>query len=169
MAKLVGAQWIFERLESRSIAIIDPRRPMKYLLGHLPGALNIPVYKAFGADGRLLAVDALAEFIGSSGLGDAVIPVLYDSPEGQNAAMLAWILEHLGRVDVRVMDSFFEARKANGREVRYKPVEAPAQRFTARVDPSIRATMDQVREADGVKLADFRSREEFTGERSIGE
>jgi thiosulfate/3-mercaptopyruvate sulfurtransferase len=168
MAKLVGSQWVAERLERPPVAIVDPRRPMKYLLGHLPGAINIPVYKAFGADGRLLASDRLAEYIGRAGIGDGVIPVLYDSPEGQNAAMLAWIMEYLGRTDVYLMDSFYEAWKANGREVRYKPVDATPQVFTVRVDPSVRATLAQVREAE-VKLADFRSREEFTGERSIGE
>lgn len=169
MAKLAGAEWVAARLESAEVAIVDPRRPMKYLAGHLPGAINIPVYKAFGADGRLMAADALAEFIGGAGLGDGVIPVLYDSPEGQNAAMLAWILEYLGRGDVVVMDCFFETWKAAGREVRYKPVDAPARRLTARVEPSIRATLAEVREARGVKLLDFRSREEFSGEKSMGE
>lgn len=166
---LVSAEWVASRLESAAIAIVDPRRPMKYLAGHLPGAINIPVYKAFGADGRLMGPDGLAEFIGGAGLGDGVTPVLYDSPEGQNAAMLAWILEYLGRGDVRVMDCFFEAWKTGGREVRYKPVEAAARRFTTRVDPSIRATLDEVREAHGLKLVDFRSREEFSGERSMGD
>jgi thiosulfate/3-mercaptopyruvate sulfurtransferase len=168
MAKLVGAEWVAARLESAETAIVDPRRPMKYLLGHLPGAINIPVYKAFGTDGRLIAPDALAEFIGGAGLGDGVTPVLYDSPEGQNAAMLAWILEYLGRSDVHVMDCFFEAWKAGRREVRYKPVVRAAHRFSARVDPSIRATLEEVREARGLKLVDFRSREEFTGEKSMG-
>jgi len=168
MAKLAGAEWVAARLESAEIEIVDPRRPMKYLLGHLPGAINIPVYKSFGADGRLMAPDALAEFIGGAGLGDGVTPVLYDSPEGQNAAMLAWILEYLGHSDVHVMDCFFEAWKGGGHEVRYKPVEAGARRFTARVDSSIRATLDEIREAHGLKLVDFRSREEFTGEKSMG-
>jgi thiosulfate/3-mercaptopyruvate sulfurtransferase len=169
MAKLVGAQWVAERLEKPPIAIVDPRRPMKYLLGHLPGAINIPVYKAFGADGRLLAPEALAEFVGGAGLGDSSTPVLYDSPEGQNAAMLAWILEYLGRSDVSLMDSFFEAWKSDGREVRYKPVEASAQHFTASVDPTIRVTLDEVRRAPGYKLVDFRSHEEFTGEKSMAD
>jgi thiosulfate/3-mercaptopyruvate sulfurtransferase len=169
MAKLVGAEWVAGRLEKPPVTIIDPRRPMKYLLGHLPGAINIPVYKAFGPDGRLMEPAALADFIGNAGLGDASTPVLYDSPEGQNASMLAWILEYLGRTDVSVMSSFYEAWKADGREVRYKPVEAAAQHFTARVDPTIRATLAELRDARGFKLIDFRSREEFTGEKSMAD
>ncbi len=38
--------------------------------------------------------------IGGAVSATAMTPVLYDSPEGQNAAMLAWILEYLGRRDV---------------------------------------------------------------------
>src|SRR5580704_15363073 len=113
---------------------------MKYLMGHLPAAIDIPTYKAFGTGGRLSATDALSEFIGGAGLGDSSSQILYDSAEGQNAAMLAWILEYLGRTDVHVMDAFFESWKAEGREVLYKPVEAVAQRFTAKVNPTIRAT-----------------------------
>ncbi|MBF6559298.1 MAG: sulfurtransferase [Candidatus Binataceae bacterium] len=168
MAKLVGADWVAEHLESREIAIVDPRRPMKYLLGHLPGAINIPMYRAFGADGRLLAPDALAAFIGGAGLGDGVTPILYDSPEGQNAAMLAWMLEYLGRADVLVMDAFYEYWKAAGREVRYRPVAAAARQFTARVNPSVRITLAELRAAEHCKLIDFRSREEFAGEKTVG-
>jgi thiosulfate/3-mercaptopyruvate sulfurtransferase len=168
MAKLVGADWVAGRLENPEVALVDPRRPMKYLAGHLPGAINLPVYKLFGADSRLLEPAALAEFIGGCGLDDASTALLYDSPEGQNAAMLAWILEYLGRNDVHLLDACFEAWKAAGREVRYKPVAAPARRFSMRINPSIRATLAEVRRTPGLKFVDFRSREEFVGERSMG-
>jgi len=168
MAKLVGVDWVAERLENPAFTIIDPRRPMKYLSGHLPGAINIPVYKLFGSDGKLIAPAALAEFIGAAGLGGDSAPVLYDSPEGQNAAMLAWILEYLGCTDVHVMEAFYEAWKATGREVRYKPVAAPARPLSVRTNAAIRATLEEVRDAHGLKFVDFRSREEFIGERSMG-
>src|SRR5216683_6760323 len=109
---------------------------------------------------KLVAPAWVAERIGGAGLGDATTPVLYDSPEGQNAAMLAWILEYLGRIDVHVMDAFFEQWKAAGREVRYKPVEGASKRFTPRVNSTIRATLEEVRDAKGLKLVDFRRREE---------
>lgn len=170
MARIVSPDWVADRLNDATFAVVDPRRPMKYLSGHLPGAINVPMYKAFGADGALLAPDALAEFIGGCGLGDQRAPILYDSPEGQNAAMLAWILEYLGRRDVHVMGAFFEGWKISGREVLYKPVEAPAARFTARPDSSIRATIDELRRgSDHARMVDFRSREEFSGERSMGD
>jgi thiosulfate/3-mercaptopyruvate sulfurtransferase len=169
LAKLVEAEWVAERLVQPRIVIIDPRRPMKYLSGHLPGALNVPVYKAFGVDGQLLVTDALAEFLGGAGIGNGGTLVLYDSPEGQNAAMLAWILEYLGWSEVRIMASSFEAWKAAGRDVTYKPVVGAPRRFAARPNPSIRVTTEEARETSRCKFVDFRSREEFSGERAIGD
>jgi thiosulfate/3-mercaptopyruvate sulfurtransferase len=169
MAKLVDAEWVAARLESKEIVVGDPRRPMKYLSGHLPGAINIPMYKAFGADGKLLAPALLADFFAGAGLDDSITLVLYDSPEGQNAAMLAWILEYLGRRDVLMLDSYYENWQARGMEVRYKPVTAAATKFRTHEDPAIRATLAGVRGGAGAKLIDFRSHEEFIGERALGD
>lgn len=169
MVKLVDAEWVAARLESKEIVVVDPRRPMKYLFGHLPGAINIAMYKMFGADGKLLAPAALAEFIGGAGLGDSAMPVIYDSPEGQNAAMVAWILEYLGRNEVRILDAYYENWKDQGKAVRYKPVTAQAAKFTAHESPAIRATLAEVRDSVGLKLVDFRSHEEFIGDRAMGD
>ncbi len=169
MVELAASEWVAGKIGADGFAIIDPRRPMKYLSGHLPGAINIPTYKAFGADGKLLAPDALAEWLGAAGLADGVAPIFYDSPEGQNAAMLAWILEYLGCARVAVMEVFFERWKSDGREVTYRPVAPTAGRFTARVNPAIRATLDDVRANRSDRIVDFRSREEFIGERAMAD
>jgi thiosulfate/3-mercaptopyruvate sulfurtransferase len=166
--ELVTADWVEQQICKPGVTIVDPRRPMKYLAGHLPGAINIPTYKAFGADGKLLEPSALAAFIGDAGLGDGETPVLYDSSEGQNAAMLAWILEYLGRDDAVVMEIFFEAWKGAKREVRYRPVAAVGRNFSPRPNPAIRVTAEQASTFNRVRLIDFRSAEEFRGERTIG-
>ena len=169
MSKIVKADWVAEQIGRANVAIIDPRRPMKYLLGHLPEAINIPVYKAFGAEGRLLSPETLAELIGAAGIGDGNALILYDSPEGQNAAMLAWIFEYLGQSDIQIMEDFLEAWKAAGREVRYRPVEASPARFTPQPNSAIRVTIDEAGSASGLKFIDFRSVEEFSGQRTIGD
>jgi len=169
MAKLVSAEWVAKRLGQPEFMLVDARRPMKYLSGHLPGAINIPAYKAFGPEGRLLEPKSLARLVGDAGLGDDTSAIIYDSPDGQNAAMLAWILEYLGGTDVGVLESFFEAWKASGRDVFYKPVAEPRRTFTSRLNPSVRATLDDVRDAHDIALIDFRSREEYTGLTTLGE
>ncbi len=169
LTTLVSADWIAKLITQSGFTLVDPRRPMKYLAGHLPGAINVPVYKTFGADDRLLAPEVLAEFFGQSGLSSATTPIIYDSPEGQNAAMLAWTLEYLGQTGVHVMRDFFELWKSAGREVLYRPVKVQTQPFAINPNLSIRVTLEQARTAQGVKFVDFRSVEEFRGERTLAD
>ncbi len=167
MIRLAGAQAVAERIRKSGCVIVDPRRPMKYLSGHLSGAVNLPVYRAFGEDGSLLDAAALGEWLGVGGVGDGVTPVLYDSPQGQNAAMLAWIMEYLGAPEIFLLDIFFERWKSDGGEVVYRPVEPEKRRFTPRLNQRLRATLDEVRSNITDPLVDFRSSEEFTGERDL--
>ena len=167
MTTFVSTDWVAEHLNSPDVLLLDPRRPMKYLQGHLKNAVNLPVFRAFDGDGKLLSPDELARWIGAAGLDEKKIPALYDSPEGQNGAMLAWILEYLGRTEVHLLDVFYERWVAEKREIFYKPVETVATTFASRVNPQIRVTLDDLRSGAKGKLIDFRSKEEFTGERDM--
>lgn len=167
MIRLVGAQAVAERIGRPEFVIVDPRRPMKYLSGHLKDAVNLPAYRAFGDDGALLDAAALGEWLGAGGLGESVTPVLYDSPQGQNAAMLAWVMEYLGAPEILLLEVFFERWKSEGREVVYRPVEPAKRRFVPHSDQRLRATLDEVRANTTDRLVDFRSLEEFTGERDL--
>jgi thiosulfate/3-mercaptopyruvate sulfurtransferase len=140
---------------------------MKYLQGHLKNAVNLPVFRAFDTQGQLLPPDDLARWLGAVGLDEHRTPVIYDSPEGQNGAMLAWILEYLGRTDVRLLEVFYERWVADKGEVFYKPVEATARTFTPRVTAQIRVTLDELRTNPSVKFIDFRSQEEYSGKRDL--
>jgi len=164
MATLVTAQWMEQHIDAAPILLLDPRRPMRYLQGHLKGAVNLPIYKAFDTDARLRPDEPLHDWIGTAGLDEQTTPVVYDSFDGQNGAMLAWLLEYFGRTDVHMLNLFFERWVAEGHEVFYKPVPSVSKTFTAQVKPQIRATTDDVLRGSGLKLIDFRSREEYAGE-----
>ena len=167
MVTLVGPGWVADRLDSSDILVLDPRGRMRYLGGHLQGSINLPVTRLLGDDGRLLEVETLAELLGAAGLGDATVPVLYDSYDGQRGAFMAWVLEYLGMSDVRLMDTFFEGWAVQGREVFYRPVQPEPRCFTARPVPEVRATLRQVQQPDGATLLDVRSVEEFSGQTEV--
>ncbi len=164
MATFVSADWVAERIGRPEYLIIDPRTAMRYLMGHLRGAVNVPVNKFPGADGRLIPPEGLAAAFGDAGLGDDVTPVLYDHQDGRNAAMAAWALEYLGRDDVCVMDLLFDAWKGQGREVLYRPVAKEPKVFTMRLNPRVRATLEDAANPGEAKLLDTRTVEEFRGE-----
>ncbi len=167
MITLVSAEWVAERSHSEDIRLLDLRRPMKYLQGHLKNAVNLPVLRAFDAQGKLLPPEVLARWLGTAGVSERSLPVIYDSPEGQNGAMLAWILVYLGHPDVRMLDVFYEGWVAQRREIFYKPVGATETTFTPRVNPQVRVTLDELRTRSTAKFVDFRSREEYAGTRDL--
>ena len=127
MATFVSSEWVSNRLAVPDVLLLDPRSPMRYLQGHLATAVNVPVGKLFDAQGWLRAVEDLAPLLGQAGLGADETPVLYDGHDGRNAAMLAWVLEYLGRTDVHILDIFFERWVEEGREIFYRPVKATAK------------------------------------------
>jgi thiosulfate/3-mercaptopyruvate sulfurtransferase len=164
MATFVTASWLEAHHDAPTILLLDPRRPMRYLQGHLKDAVNLPVYKAFDSDGTLLSDAQLQRWIGAAGLDDQRTPVIYDSYDGQNGAMLTWLLEYFGRNDVHLLNIFYDGWVAEGHEVFYKPVTPIATTFTARVNHGLRVAIDELRRESGLKLIDFRSREEYTGQ-----
>ena len=164
MVKLVEPSWVEERLDSREVLVLDPRSRMRYLQGHLKGAISLPATSLFGDDQRLLSPEQLSERIGAAGLDDRAVPVIYDSYDGQRGAMLAWVLEYLGRLDVHLMDTFFDGWQAGRRQVFYRPVEPEPRSFTSRVVHGVRATLNDVRSGSATRLLDVRTVEEFAGQ-----
>jgi thiosulfate/3-mercaptopyruvate sulfurtransferase len=157
---------------------------MKYLQGHLKGAVNLPLAKLFGrpigspSRTPLLPVGQLAEVFGATGLDNNISTVVYDSYDGQSGAMLAWVLEYLGCTHAYFMKVFFEAWVAEGREVFYRPVQPRPAQFIARPNPNVRASLEDVRDSlpssltkgghGGIKLLDMRSQAEYAGLEDTG-
>ena len=164
MATFVSADWVSEHIGRPGYLVIDPRSAMRYLMGHLRGAVNVPFKKLQGPDGRLGQPEQLADAFGEAGLGDDVTPVLYDHQDGRNAAMAAWVLEFLGRDDVHVMDILYESWKDQGREVLYRPVPTEPKLFTPRLNPSVRATVTDAASPGSARLLDTRTPKEFHGQ-----
>jgi thiosulfate/3-mercaptopyruvate sulfurtransferase len=174
MVTLVSADWVEERLDVPEFLVIDTRFSMRHLMGHLKSAVNVPPPKLRDSEGKLLSSEGLAQLFGAAGLGDEVAPVLYDGYDGRNSAMVAWILEYLGRDDVYLMDVVYDEWKAQGREVLYRPVPRVARQFTSQVKPQIRASLSDITNEAALglpklKLVDTRSREEYAGEAETGE
>ncbi len=168
MTTFVSTEWVSERVGTPGFLIIDTRFSMRHLMGHLRGAVSLPLRKLTGPTGRLLAPGELASVFGSVGLGSHETPILYDGTDGRNAAMMAWCLEYLGRDDVHTMEVVFDNWKGEGREVLYRPVSTEARQFTANVNPAIRAELADV-STGGLKLVDVRSKEEYNGESEADE
>ena len=160
----VTPDWVREHLADPDFILLDPRRPMKYMSGHLPGAVNLPVYTAFDEESRLMDPDPLARWAADAGLTNNRTPLLYDSVDGQTGAMLSWVLQYLGCPEVLLMDTFFEGWSKAGGEVFYRPVPPTPAEFSPTPNESIRARWEDVSQASNASLIDFRSRLEYSGQ-----
>ena len=169
MATFVTADWVAQRLGSSEFLVIDTRYSMRYLMGHLKAAVNVPPPKLRDAEGRLLTPEDLAGLFGAAGLGDDVTPVLYDGYDGRNVALAAWVLEYLGRDDIHIMDVVFDKWKDQGREIFYRPVHSERRTFGVKINSSVRADLAVIRDAKDLVLVDTRSREEYNGEADVDE
>lgn len=167
MATFVSADWVEEHIGRPGYLLVDPRSAMRYLMGHLRGAVSVPLKKLQDEQGRLRPPEDLAATFAAAGLGDGVVPVLYDGSDGRNAAMHAWILEYLGRDDIHIMNLLYDHWKEQGREVLYRPVASEARSFTPQVRANVRATADDTANPGNAKLLDARSIEEYRGEVEI--
>lgn len=167
MVRTVDGDWLRSRLGEPALTVADPRPIMRYLSGHVPGAVSVPTEKAFDLDGRLLPDDALADWLGASGISNGRTVVVYGDSDGQAAAMLAWMLEYLGHPDVVFLRSRFERWKEEGGELAYRPVAATATTFEARPRAELRATWKDVASPLRCCLLDTRSPEEYQGDRVI--
>ena len=167
MATFVSAEWVEEHIGRPGYLLVDPRSAMRYLMGHLRGAVSVPLKKLQDPQARLLPPEDMAAVFARAGLGDDVVPVLYDGQDGRNAAMHAWILEYLGRDDIHIMDLLYDRWKEQGREVLYRPVAQNAASFTPNVQAGIRASVDDAASPGAARLLDTRSAEEFRGEVEI--
>jgi len=167
MIQAVDAGWLQDRLGGNDVTIIDPRRRVRYLSGHLPRALSMPVEEVLDDDGRLLGDDELVSWLGRGGVAADGTAVVYADDDGQSGAMLAWILEYLGHPDVRFLTTRFEHWGDEGGELFYRPVVSTPTTFVAAPREDVRATRDVVQEGGG--LLDTRTYEEFAGLRTIGD
>lgn len=169
MVEFVDFSWIDQRNDDADLVIIDSRPPVKYLQGHIPRARNLPSSKLFDRGTlELLPVDGLASVIGNAGIDENRTVVVYDDPDGQNEAMLAWTLEFLGHSKVRLLSPFMERWIEENRTLSYRAAMPEPRAFHARPNSDVRATIAEISSAPRVKLVDLRSREEFEGKSSAG-
>ena len=164
MINLVDNSWLAEHVEDAQTRIIDPRPRVKYLQGHVPRAVNLPLSEVY--DRETLAIhseERLVEIFGKVGVDRDSTVALYDSYDGQSAAMLAWLLEYLGHPSVVILSNYFEGWVKHGGQILYRPVPAESKIFSRKLGSRGRAVMNEVLQRGDSKLLDLRSEEEFQG------
>ena len=164
MIDLIDGSWLSNHLDDLHATIVDPRPRVKYLQGHVPGAINLPIAEVF--DKETLALhpdDRLAEILGKVGISRDSAVVLYDSYDGQSAAMIAWLLEYLGHPRVMILSNYLEGWAKDGGKLLYRQVTSEPTMFNPTPSIQTRARLNEVLQRGDSKLLDLRSQDEFQG------
>lgn len=171
----VTVQEAKELLDSdANVVVFDIRKDSDYKGGHISGAVNLfrTDYEstAFEFGGMAMERDAFAKLLGELGVSSDSKILVYGNGENLDSARFAWMLQMYGHEDVALIDGALGAWKAAGFEVtKEEPTITPtAFEFVKEMDPSINATLDEVKEAvenadDNIIILDTRADGEFNG------
>ncbi|WP_069650267.1 sulfurtransferase [Caloranaerobacter ferrireducens] len=158
---------------NKNVVVIDIRKSPEYLLGHIPGAVNIwrPDYESenYPFGGMRAEKEKVEKLLGSLGIDNDTFILLYDGKGDYDAARLWWILDMYGHEKMALIDGGIDGWKAAGLELTTaKPEITPKEyKFKGKVDESKLATLEDVKAAmndPNVIILDTRSIKEFTGE-----
>jgi thiosulfate/3-mercaptopyruvate sulfurtransferase len=167
--RFVSTEWLSQHLVRGDVLVVDPRLRVRYTSAHIPTAVHVPVARAFDELGSLKDDVTLGEWLGGLGVGTDLDLVVYDDRDGQAGPLLGWILEYLGHPHVNFLEQPIEIWRAQGGEVRYRPVQAVPALFDVRVDGSRRATRENLIDRGGARIIDVRTLAEYSGEQRLGD
>lgn len=167
---LISGQELASQLAQSSLRLLDARRPEQYAVGHIPGAVNLPlaaITRTVDGVPEMLAPHAeLEEALGQRGVAREAQVVIYDEFGGIQAARLFWAFHYLGHPRVSVLNGGFALWQREGQPISREVARSEATRYRGESRPDRVATRAWVLvhlQDPSVVLVDARSPEEFTG------
>lgn len=161
-----------------NIRIIDVREKIKYLSGHIPGAVNIwrpdIVDKDHPIPGMMAPQSQVEELMGRLGISHQNKLIIYS--DGPDAARLWWILSYYGFPieQMKLLDGALEGWKGKGYPAEMIPPQINPTQFKLpgkkKSTEHLLSTLPEVREAfkDSKKVVlDVRASKEYLGEEKL--
>ena len=170
---LVSVDWLKQHLDDPQVRILDvrandPRLPIGYRMGHIPGAVALDPTREFFvfANGApdLAPVEKIAQALAQRGIANDTSVVIYDEWTGQLAALTYWALRYAGHQNAKILHGGWAMWRNNGNPItRDVPQLSPAD-FRAQRNDQARATAEWIQansERPDVLLLDVRTPDEF--------
>ncbi|MFP4021743.1 MAG: sulfurtransferase [Halanaerobium sp.] len=124
---LISAEELNQKLEAEedNLKIIDVRNSAKYLLGHIPGSVNMwgnDFSNPEGwIDGLIAEPKAFSDIAQEKGINNDSEIVVYDDSDSIWAARLWWIFRVYDHQDIKVLEGGFDAWKEKDFETKMLP------------------------------------------------
>jgi len=177
---LVSTDWLAQHLSDPDMRVFDASWHMpdtgrngraEYDAAHIPGARFFDIDEISDTRSSLPhMVPPVEKFISrmrAMGVGDGHQVVVYDGAGLFSAARVWWLLRHMGKTDVAVLDGGFPKWRAEGRPVEDMPPVMRDRHITVTVQNQLIKDVTQVAAASKLKdheIIDARSPGRFRGE-----
>lgn len=172
---LIDVAELKEIYNDPNVRILDIRQPAKYILGHIPNAVNVwrPDYTVDYGDitGMLCDKARFEEFMGSLGISNDTRVIIYDDKGVYDSARVFWVMFGYGHEKMQILNGGLDAWVATGGENSLKSPSITPTTYKAKdFNMNIYATLDEVKAAvDDAKVVilDTRAEKEFLGEEQL--
>ena len=169
-------QYIIEAKEAggyigkQDTVIVDMQKPEDYAKAHIKGAVNIALPEVVintPVPNMLAPKEQIEKVLGSKGISNNTMVIIYDNNKNMEAARLWWTLRIYGHENAKVISGGFSALQAAKLEMTGEIPAAASAKYTAKeMDKSMIATIDEVKAQvdqpqSNVILLDTRTKEEF--------
>jgi thiosulfate/3-mercaptopyruvate sulfurtransferase len=167
---LVDTQWVENHLRDDSVRIVEvDENPGLYAEAHIPGAIGFDWKKDLQdqVERDFLGAAEFGELLGSRGISNDHLIVLYGDRNNWFAAYTYWYLKYYGHDNAKLVNGPREKWISEGRPTSSDvPTYEPQQFRAAEGNAAIRAFRNEVLDALGssTKLVDVRSPQEYSGE-----
>lgn len=165
---LVSTDWLEE--DNGDVVVVDVRRE-GYEDGHIPGAVSVEPDKLNDpdnpVDGVLPPEEGFEALMQEIGVNEETTVVAYDDGDSLWASRLFYALELYGHEDVRILNGGYTAWLNDGKEVSTEAPDPEQGNFTARLNPELQSSREDVDANIGNEATvflDARSEGEYSGE-----
>jgi len=169
---LVETDWLADRLDDPSIAIVEvDEDTAAYDASHIPGAVSINWTSELHDVPRreFISGAQLGELLGSKGIADDQLIVLYGANNNWFAAYAFWLCRLRGAGNIRLLNGGRKKWEAEGRPMTTVGPTPSARSFAMGAErPELRIMRDELLASLGngqSRLVDVRSPEEYRGEK----
>ena len=168
---LVSTDWVAEHGADDNVRLVEVDvDTLSYDQGHIAGAVGwnwqSQLQETVSRD--LVSKEGMEQLLGSSGIGNGTIVILYGDNNNWFAAWAFWQMKYYGHDDVRLMNGGRAKWEAEGRALTTTAANSNINSYTAKApNEDIRVYRDQVLSkvsVGNISLVDVRAPAEYSGE-----
>jgi thiosulfate/3-mercaptopyruvate sulfurtransferase len=176
---LAEPEWLALHLADPGVRLIDCGTGSAYHRAHIPGAVPLGVHPFIkeddpeGSDHGVLVMGPkpFEDLMSRLGVGNDTTVAAYDDISSRDAARLWWALAYYGHRSAKVLNGGWRRWLSEGLPVTFEASVAEPRSFTAKVDGTVYATADLLKEQyrdPSTQVLDTRSDEEWRGTNDRG-